>query len=102
MQDSTYIHVLWIPAIHAGMTCLFELFESILTDSSLSSKVEGNIAETNDLWLSPVIPARRGGHGSCAWVFANRRSSLQPRPMPLLETRVMRGGVFEVRDLALG
>jgi len=24
MQDSTYIHVLWIPAIHAGMTCLFE------------------------------------------------------------------------------
>jgi hypothetical protein len=24
MQDSTYVHVLWIPAIHAGMTCLFE------------------------------------------------------------------------------
>ena len=28
-QDSTYVHVLWIAAIHAGMTCLFE---SILTD----------------------------------------------------------------------
>jgi len=28
MQDSTYVHVLWIPAIHAGMTCVFELFES--------------------------------------------------------------------------
>jgi hypothetical protein len=26
MQDSTYVHVLWIPAIHAGMT--FLLFES--------------------------------------------------------------------------
>ena len=24
VQDSTYVHVLWIPAIHAGMTCLFE------------------------------------------------------------------------------
>jgi hypothetical protein len=24
MQDSIYVHVLWIPAIHAGMTCLFE------------------------------------------------------------------------------
>ena len=24
MQDSTYVHVLWIPAIHAGMTCLCE------------------------------------------------------------------------------
>ena len=29
MQDSAYVHVLWIPAIHAGMTCLFEI---ILTD----------------------------------------------------------------------
>jgi hypothetical protein len=24
MQDSTDVHVLWIPAIYAGMTCLFE------------------------------------------------------------------------------
>jgi len=24
MQDSTYVDALWIPAIHAGMTCLFE------------------------------------------------------------------------------
>jgi len=24
MQDSTYVHVLWIPAIHAGITFLFE------------------------------------------------------------------------------
>ncbi len=25
MRDDTYVHVLWIPAIHAGMTCLFEV-----------------------------------------------------------------------------
>ncbi len=102
MQDSTYIHVLWIPAIHAGMTCLFELFESILTDSSLSPKVEGNIAETNDLWLSAVIPHAAADTGAAPGFSPTARSSLQPRPMPLLETRVMRGGVFEVRDLALG
>ena len=29
MQDNTRVHVIWILAIHAGMTCLFEF---ILTD----------------------------------------------------------------------
>jgi len=24
MEDGIYVHVLWIPAIHAGMTCLFK------------------------------------------------------------------------------